>query len=61
MKTFDLTIFDNKESLKGFIQTLIQKRNGLGKNPCKTKAELALKGQLTIQIIVLSEILELDY
>ena len=59
--TFDLTIFDNKESLDSFIQTLIQKRDKLGQDLYKTKDELALKGQLTIQIIILSEISEIDY
>ena len=59
--TFDLTIFSSKETLEAHIESLIEKRNKLGKKDNKTEKEYARKDELTIAIIHLSEISEIDY
>ena len=59
--TFDLTIFDSKQSLEIYIKSLICERNKLGKKDNKTEKEYARKDELTITIIHLSEISEFDY
>ena len=59
--TFDLTNFDNKQSLEIYIKSLICERNKLGKKDDKTEKEYARKDELTIAIIHLSEMAELDF
>lgn len=69
-QTFDLRIFDNKESVEAHVQTLIEKRSKIQNthNPkftveclAQTRAIHSQKSLLTQQIWTLSELAELEY